>query len=390
MPIRLYERKDSRFWYCEFTTSDGNVHRRSTDVERGPGSEPRARKAAKAIQQRIEDDLDVVPSVSLEFAIGHFLEGSGKLLRANTLRLYTGKLANALASFPDARLADLTPAWVKTYVQTRRRAGASGISIRKEWVALSSVTNHAIAHNDVLVGAPEVNPWLQVKKTAQMRLEDSEVKERGLTKIELARLYEVVKAHPDPFWRDFFEITVEGGMRLEEVLGMRWERVDLVDGFINLDTSTKTAKTRDVPIMPVMEEAFARLAARRDPRAPDAGFVFVNPETGRRYRSIWRGWHAIRLEARLPSCRIHDLRHTFSKLSGDADFQESDRMQHQGHTQEATQRRYRGASARLKEALTGRTPLATIANRPIPSRTAERTTSAQERKLGRPKRSGKY
>ena len=51
---------------------------------------------------------------------------------------------------------------------------------------------------------------------------------------------------------------------------MRWEQVNLVDGFIKVDTSTKTKRTRDVPIMPVMEEAFARLASRRDARALDA------------------------------------------------------------------------------------------------------------------------
>ena len=286
--------------------------------------------------------------MSLEFAVRHYLAKCGERLRANTLRLYTAKLADALTAFPDAHLRDLTPAWVRSYVQARRRAGVSDIQIRKEWIALSSVTNHAIANSEELVGAPETNPWQAVGKVSQMRLGDSEVKERGLTKTQLQRLYGVVKAHADPFWRDFFEIVTEGGMRLEEVLGLRWEQVDLVDGFINLDTSTKTKKTRDVPVMPVMEEAFARLAARRDARTPDADHVFVNPETGRRYRSIWRGWHAIRTEARLPDCRIHDLRHTFSKLTGDADFQEADRMQVQGHTQEATQRRYRGASARLK------------------------------------------
>ncbi len=251
------------------------------------------------------------------------------------------------------------------------------------------MTNHAIAHSDTLLGAPETNPWQSVAKKAQMNLGDSEVKERGLTKSELHRLYDVVKAHPDPFWRDFFEIMVESGMRLEEVLGLRWAQVDLVDGFVNLGTNTKTKKTRDVPITPVMEEAIARLASRRDADAPDADHVFVNPETGRRYRSIWRGWHAMRLQAALPTCRIHDLRHTFAKLTADEGFAEADRMQVQGHTQEATQRRYRGESGRLKAALAGKTPLVAIANRTV-VRTAERTDHAQERKLGRPKRSSKY
>lgn len=388
--MRLYERKDSRCWYCEFTASDGSVHRRSTDVPRGPRSEPSARKAAETIRQHIEDALSIAPSVSLEFAVRHYLAKSGERLRANTLRLYTAKLADALTAFPAARLADLTPAWVRSYVQARRRSGVSDIQIRKEWIALSSVTNHAIANSEELVGAPETNPWHAVGKVSQMQLADSEVKERGLTKTQLIRLYGVVKAHPDQFWRDFFEIVTEGGMRLEEVLSLRWEQIDLVDGFINLGTSTKTGRTRDVPIMPVMEEAFARLASRRDPRAPDADHVFVNDETGRRYRSIWRGWNAIRIEAQLPNCRIHDLRHTFSKLTGDADLPEADRMQVQGHTQEATQRRYRGASTRLKQALAGRTPLATIAERVEPQRTGKHTEPAQERKLGRPKRSAKY
>ncbi len=387
--MRIYERNDSPCWYVEFTPADGVARRLSTGVARGPRSRPRAEKAADEIRRRVEEKLAVVPSVSLEFAVRHFLAKRGGSLTANTLRLYTGKLADALTAFPEARLADLTPAWVKAYVQARRHEGKSDIQIRKEWIALSSVTNHAIAHSDTLLGAPETNPWQSVAKKAQMNLGDSEVKERGLTKSELHCLYNVVRAHPDPFWRDFFEIMVESGMRLEEVLGLRWAQVDLVDGFVNLGTNTKTKKTRDVPITPVMEEAIARLASRRDADAPDADHVFVNPETGRRYRSIWRGWHAMRLQAALPTCRIHDLRHTFAKLTADEGFAEADRMQVQGHTQEATQRRYRGESGRLKTALAGKTPLVAIANRTV-VRTAERTDQAQERKLGRPKRSSKY
>ena len=386
--MRLYERRDSRCWYCEFTTSDGTVHRRSTDVPRGPRSEPRARTAAEAIRRQIEDDLAVVSSVTLEFAAKHYLARCGEALAANTLRLYTSKLADALSAFPEARLADLTPAWVRTYVQARRKADIGDIQIRKEWIALSSVMNHAIAVG--LDGAPATNPWLEVKKKAQMRLGDSEVKERGLTRSQLARLHAVVIDHPDPFWRDFFEVVVEGGMRLEEVLGLRWEQVDMSDGFVNLDTTTKTGKTRDVPITPVMEGAFTRLAGRRDPNTPDANLVFVNPETGKRYRSVWRGWSAIRDAAGLPTCRIHDLRHTFAKLTGDAGLDEADRMLVQGHSQEATARRYRGRSARLKAALAGKTPLASTAAGSGVRRTAIRTEPAQERKLGRPQRKAKY
>ncbi len=300
--MRVYEQKDSPCWYVEFTPADGVARRLSTGIPRGPRSESRARKVADEIRQRIEDELAVVPSVSLEFAVRHYLARCEGRLRANTLRLYTGKLADALSAFPKARLADVTPAWIKAYVRARR-GQASDIQIRKEWIALSSVFNHAIAHGDVLLGAPETNPWHDVAKKAQMDLGDSEVKERGLTKSQLHRLYAVVKDHPDPFWPDFFEIVIEGGMRLEEVLGLRWPQVDLVDGFVNLDTSTKTGKTRDVPITSIMQGAFARLAGRRDPDAPDADHVLVNPETGRRYRSIWRGWHAIRTEAGLPDPR---------------------------------------------------------------------------------------
>ncbi len=65
-------------------------------------------------------------------------------------------------------------------------------------------------------------------------------------------------------------------------------------------------------------------------------------------------------------------------------------MQVQGHTQEATQRRYREASLRLKQALSGKTPLASIATRTEARRTEKRTEPAQERKLERPRRSAKY
>ena len=96
-------------------------------------------------------------------------------------------------------------------------------------------------------------------------------------------------------------------MRLEELLSLKWEQVDLERREVRL-VLTKSKRPRMVPLS---DKAVAVLVAgTRDHRA--STYVFINSATGERYRTIQRAFRTVCRRAGLEDLRFHDLRHTFA------------------------------------------------------------------------------
>lgn len=110
-------------------------------------------------------------------------------------------------------------------------------------------------------------------------------------------------------------------MRKGEILGLRWEEVDLEAGRIIL-RKTKNRKVREVP----MNERVLRTFSGIKREGP---WIFLNPETGKNFQDV-RPWFKNALEAaakkileddpiggearkaaeKIRAFRFHDLRHT--------------------------------------------------------------------------------
>jgi len=100
---------------------------------------------------------------------------------------------------------------------------------------------------------------------------------------------------------------VETGMRLEELLSLKWEQVDLERREVRL-VRTKTNRPR---VVPLSTRAVAVLAATGGPLGAST-YVFINSATGDRYRKIRRAFRTACRRAGLEDVRFHDLRHTFA------------------------------------------------------------------------------
>lgn len=109
-------------------------------------------------------------------------------------------------------------------------------------------------------------------------------------------------------WRNRHLVTfaLNTGCRLGEILGLTWDRVDLKHGFILLD-ETKSGKRREIPI-----NANVRSVLKGLVRRIDTPYVFVNPETGTRYKDIKGAFGTACRRAGLKDFHFHDLRHTFA------------------------------------------------------------------------------
>ena len=100
-------------------------------------------------------------------------------------------------------------------------------------------------------------------------------------------------------------VALHTGMRLAEILGLRYEQVDLKHGFILLEI-TKNGERREIPIDNTCIKMFNVM-----PHSIESIFVFTD-RNGNPYKSIKRSISTALKKAEIRDFRFHDLRHTFA------------------------------------------------------------------------------
>ena len=135
--------------------------------------------------------------------------------------------------------------------------------------------------------------------------------ERFLSEGELRRLGRVLEAAAgggggaSPAAVAAIRLLVLTGCRRSEILGLRWEQVDLEAGELRLPDSKTGARL--VPLSPAAAEVIAEL-----PRIPGNPWVIAGRKTGAPLRNLQYPWEILRARAGLEDVRIHDLRHSFA------------------------------------------------------------------------------
>jgi integrase len=96
------------------------------------------------------------------------------------------------------------------------------------------------------------------------------------------------------------------GMRKGEILGLRWDQVDLRHGFILLGV-TKNGERREIPINKTLRQTFEAL-----PRHIKIPYVFWSGKEGKPYQDIRQSFNSALKRAGIKDFRFHDLRHCFA------------------------------------------------------------------------------
>ncbi|HXV05596.1 MAG TPA: tyrosine-type recombinase/integrase [Solirubrobacterales bacterium] len=121
----------------------------------------------------------------------------------------------------------------------------------------------------------------------------------------------------------FFTIAAFTGMRLGELLALRWRDVDLEGGVLTVsrsisagqETSTKSRRARTVPLAEQAIAEFKRLRERDHFTGRD-DYVFCRPDGGRINGAAVRDrFIRVQKKAGVRVRRFHDLRHTFGSLA---------------------------------------------------------------------------
>ena len=177
---------------------------------------------------------------------------------------------------------------------TRRGTKITVATVNREFGLLRTMFNLAVDWELL-----SENPTGKLKK-----LKGEKSRKRFLTNDEICRLLDCAHSSLKPI----IITAISTGMRVGEILSLKWQEVDFEHGFIRV-VKSKNFESRDIPINSHLEETLRGVKALMNP----GPYVFCK-ENGEKYRDVDYLFSKARKQAELKDFRFHDLRHTAASL----------------------------------------------------------------------------
>lgn len=365
------ERKRGPVWYAKFRLPDG----RQVQKKLGPAWTRRGRPAAgyftKALAQAwLDSTLAEARRGELAGMVrtgATFADAAAEWLgyveheracKPRTVEDYSMMVRILNESFGDERIEDFTPEglerWKGRFAAQRK---LSNRTLQKYLVVL-----HGIFKRAMKVHRLPRNPVATVERPRLVRRAGIEVFSRS-------EVMALVDAAADEQDGALYLTAAFTGLRVGELLGLRWEDVDFGLATVRVrrnwsggrEGTPKSGRGRSVPLMNDVAQALTELRDR-DRFAGDQDRVFCD-RLGRHlgYKSLSARYKAALAKAGLRQLRFHDLRHTFgSHAIRAADPREV--MEWMGHADIQTTQKYlackprRDAAKRLAAAFEDASP----------------------------------
>jgi integrase len=293
----VYKRKDrgreGGVWWIRYT-HDGKQVREST----GKLSK---REALQCLHERLGQVADGRFSLSLVKESPRFSEYADEFLATHSKNTKTPQgcrrdetsVKNLKDFFGEKRLNSITPMLIEHYRRARLDKGRSHATVNRETACLKTIFSMAVKSRRAVT-----NPVKGMKL-----LREDNVVQNVLSQEDEEKLLANAAEHI----RRVVICALETGLRLGEILSLRWESVDLVTGFIRVERS-KSGKKREIPISDRLRSVLSEAGKKgRD------GEVFRHMN-GKPIKSVREGYANALEGAKLTEkgYRFHDLRHTFA------------------------------------------------------------------------------
>lgn len=238
---------------------------------------------------------DLIDTFIKDFAPHHYRQREDK---KEAWRYQCAHLKNALGKYS---LSALDQKLVCKYRDDRQKI-VSESTVRKELYLLSKVVD--FGETEAGITLPRGNPVQKIRKPA-----DGKARDRRLAKKEWDKFVSECKTSRNVYLWSAVELAVETAMRQGELLGLRWENVDLARKVAFLEV-TKNGDARTVPLSP---RALAVLKGL--PRSIKGNVIPVQRMT------LYHVFHAAVVRAGIEDFTFHDLRHeAMSRLAERGDF----------------------------------------------------------------------
>jgi integrase len=198
-----------------------------------------------------------------------------------TLDKATCCIGHLKESFEGMRITQITTAKIKEYVDRRMREGLSNASINRELAALKRMFHLAARCTPPKVGQIPYIPMLKESNTRKGFFEHEE--------------YLALKDALPSYLKPVITFGYHTGWRAGEILNLTWDKVDLKQGIIRLDTGeTKNEEARTIYLN---EELMKEMKVLHGSRRLGCPYVFHND--GERIKRITRSWETACIKAGL-------------------------------------------------------------------------------------------
>jgi integrase len=221
--------------------------------------------------------------------------------KPNTIRSYTGMLKKHVRPFfgkftkaADVEFADIDKLHQEITATGSKYAANRTVSM------LSKIFSMAIKWKM----RPD-NPCKGVERNPESK------RKRYMSGDELARLTKELVETPDKQFVGIVMLLVLTGARRGEVMSMRWDALQLVEGgSIWTKQSSETKQKRDhiVPLSEPVRQLLATIATTER----NAEWVFPSDSKCGHIVEIKKSWRALLDRAGIEKLRVHDLRHSFA------------------------------------------------------------------------------
>jgi len=288
------QRTKRKAWGFVTVGEDGKQIR----VFRSDWSKEDAEKALAARTLEIEQPKPKTVGITFVEAVERYLAAKA---RKRSLAEDKRQLEQLQAVFgKDTMLADITASRISEYKSTRlvavRKIGEGATAVERKLTAAAVNRPLALLRHMLRLAHEE---WEVLDTVPRIRLEkEPQGRLRWLTEDEISRLLNACGQSRNKKLRDAVVIALNTGLRLGELLGLVWARVDLSRGVIQLEV-TKSGRRREIPLNDDSYRALVSLGPK------DSGRVFQT----RYIKSAYN--NAVKV-ARLHDVNFHTLRHTFA------------------------------------------------------------------------------
>jgi integrase len=262
-------------------------------------------------------------------------------LKHTTQESYRGLLAHHLGALMERPLDQITRSEIKRLLYERLGTGLSPSSVARIKALISVILTNA--QDD---GHIQMNPVARLGRSIKLKSKDRKADVNPLTKEEARDFLEKVGQHY-PQHRPFFLMALRTGMRLGEMLALKWGDIDFKGGFLEVRrafvrgqiVTPKSGKIRRIDMSKQLMDTLKNLQVERKKETLNKGckhipdWVFVN-EVGQMVDGDnlrRRVFYPALAKAGLRRVRIHDLRHTFASLllqQGESPAYVKDQMGH--------------------------------------------------------------
>ncbi|MDZ7337390.1 MAG: site-specific integrase [candidate division KSB1 bacterium] len=212
--------------------------------------------------------------------------------RPATVERYACSLKRWGQELGNIRLGEITPMHIQKFIETR------GLEVKE-----SSLNRDIEVLRRLFTVAEERGLVRDVARLFKgAKLKETQKPARYLTEEEQARLFAACRTQNEKL---FVHLGLYAGLRLGEILGLRWRDVDFGANTLTVSGErAKTRKTRTVNLAPQLRKVLLDSVRRGD-------FV-VCKGNGKAYKTGRTLWRRLTKRAGLRDATPHALRHTFA------------------------------------------------------------------------------